>query len=72
MNCFRCGAEIFFDDEHITNSGKKIPLDEIDGEYEPHDCPANDWKKTDKPITNNPTLEQRVRALEERVQRLES
>lgn len=35
-NCRDCGAQIYFDDEHKSNSGKFIPLSKSTGG--PHDC----------------------------------
>ena len=39
--CRQCGADIYFDDVHVSaKTGKKIPLDPYN--EEPHKCPA--WK----------------------------
>lgn len=35
VTCRHCDEEIYFDDDHISESGKKIPLGE---DYEPHQC----------------------------------
>ena len=67
-NCFKCGHEIFFDDDCVSKSGKKIPLDE---EYDtgdgmvPHNCPENDFNKPGM------SLEKRINALEKRIFNLE-
>lgn len=41
-----CGTTIHFDDRHLSQSGKKIPLEE-DGE--PHQCPNSDYSKNKGP-----------------------
>jgi hypothetical protein len=35
--CWKCGDEIYFDDNHISKNGKKVPLSKKDGK--PHQCP---------------------------------
>ena len=34
--CRECGADIYFDDTHISKNGKHIPLSKASGE--PHQC----------------------------------
>lgn len=43
VNCNRCNQQIHFDDQVLSASGKKIPLQGADG-YDKHDCPANPYK----------------------------
>src|SRR5829696_102745 len=40
INCNQCGEEIEFSDNHVTRTGKKIPLDR--GTFDPHDCPEKE------------------------------
>jgi len=42
LNCFKCKAEVVFDNEHIGKNGKKIPLDPAT--HAPHDCPMREKK----------------------------
>jgi len=43
--CYHCKKEIFFDDEFVSPSGKKIPLTKFNGEYHKHRCPENPYNK---------------------------
>jgi hypothetical protein len=43
--CYHCKRAIFFDDWHVTKSGKKIPLSLTSvGGLEPHSCPDKPFK----------------------------
>jgi hypothetical protein len=44
LKCFKCGADVTFDDEHIGRNNKKIPLDPAT--KTPHDCPMREKKLT--------------------------
>jgi hypothetical protein len=35
--CRNCGEEIYFDDNHLSKNGRKVPLSKKDGK--PHQCP---------------------------------
>lgn len=72
-NCFKCGGEIYFSDECLSISGKKIPLDEeYDGEnMVTHDCPENEHHNSSKTTSTGSSLEKRLDALEKRVFNLE-
>ena len=49
LQCKNCGQDIYFDDEVLSQSGKKIPLDFDENNPNPypeyHDCPTNPYKK---------------------------
>jgi hypothetical protein len=46
IQCYRCGQDIYFDEGHVSDSGKKIPIDsETD---EPHHCPKRQQFKGQK------------------------
>lgn len=38
-SCNQCGQDILFDDWHVSDNGKKIPLDLDEN---PHDCPERE------------------------------
>jgi len=44
LKCFRCGENIFFDDNKKSRKGKPIPLDP-DTE-QPHNCPKSNYKES--------------------------
>jgi len=44
LRCFRCGEDIFFDDNKKSLKGKPIPLD-LDTE-QPHNCPKSNYKES--------------------------
>jgi len=44
LKCFRCGEDIFFDDDKKSQKGKLIPLD-LDTE-QPHNCPKSNYKES--------------------------
>lgn len=72
IECYKCGQEIFFDDDCVSQSGKKIPLDE---EYDggvmiPHDCPENPQKANTPSVKSALVL--RIDALEKRIFDLEN
>ena len=88
LQCKNCGQDIYFDDEVLSQSGKKIPLDFDENNPNPypeyHDCPNNPYKKglggfnkgTSKVGVNTNVnvsgLETRVQELSDRVRQLES
>lgn len=41
-----CGTEIYFSDQHVSKSGKKIPL-EVKTQ-QPHKCPNNPYNKKEE------------------------
>ena len=43
VNCNKCGQSIHFDDEVLSATGKKIPLQGATG-FDKHDCPNNPYK----------------------------
>ncbi|MGH9877426.1 MAG: hypothetical protein ACRD5H_07290 [Nitrososphaerales archaeon] len=67
IECKFCGDDIYFDDDHISDSGKKIPLDHVTGE--PHDCPEKPRYAAYTPP--EPALIDRIEKLELRVKILE-
>jgi hypothetical protein len=42
-NCNRCGQQIYWSDQSMSNSGKKIPLDPSG---QSHDCPQSTYNQT--------------------------
>jgi hypothetical protein len=85
LQCKNCGQDIYFDDEVLSQSGKKIPLDFDEENANPypqyHDCPNNPYKKGDRgfskskvavPNVNVSGLETKVQELSDRVTRLEA
>jgi hypothetical protein len=42
LECRQCDESIYFDEEHISESGKKIPLDSET--EEPHNCPYRTYQ----------------------------
>lgn len=74
ISCYKCGGEIFFDEDCTSASGKKIPLDEEydGGKMVPHDCPKSDFNRPSRYVTTQGmSLEKRVDALEKRIYDLE-
>lgn len=69
MPCNRdCGTDIYFDDDKLSKTGKKIPLD-VDTD-EPHDCPNSSYGST-VGTSSTKSLTQRLEELESRVAMLE-
>lgn len=70
--CRYCDGDIYFDDDHISDSGKKIPMDAET--EEPHSCPGRAYARERRQALNedqNYTQSANERALAERVTQLE-
>lgn len=44
VSCRDCGDEIYFDDNHLSKNGKKVPLGKEDGK--PHQCPNRPFNRS--------------------------
>jgi hypothetical protein len=64
VQCFRgCGTRVKFDDNYLSPSGKKIPLDANTGE--PHQCPNNTFNQKNKSFPTKQDTQQLRSSIQE-------
>ena len=67
FKCRNCGTMIYLDDEVLSPSGKKIPLDDADDQ--PHECEGRD---SPDPISKSQDAEALKRVVDEYRKQLEA